>query len=260
MPGLHKIKLLLLSALAAILLPPAAWAINSVTVMADSSMGNVIAEIARNYSSEYQVVVNTSFIPPAIQEAQINEGGSADVLVTPRQPWIDRLKTQGLIDVYSQSLIARNKMALVGPIDSSLKADLKQKFPVAELINHMDGEQGFVLGNPETLMEGVYGKEALRALGAAEYLEPYTLYIKQLDQMFDMVRKHHSYGLFLYSSTVSRSGIRVLDVLPEYSHTPIDYYGVVIAGENMDEARKFLEYLKGPSARKVLRENGFSIH
>lgn len=240
--------------------PPPALAISSVTVMADSAMSNAIAEVARNYSRDFQVVVNTSFTLPSVQEAQINEGGSADVLITPRQQWIDQLKTRGLIDVYSQSLVAKNKLVLVGPIDSPLRLSDGGAFPVPELINQMGGEPGFVVGHPETLMEGVFGKEALRSLGAAEYLEPYTLYIKQLDQMFDMVRKHHAYGLFFYSSTISRDGIRVLEVLPDSAYHPIDYYGVVVAGENMDQARKFLEYLKSPASRKVFRENGFATN
>ena len=116
-----------------------------------------------------------------------------------------------------------------------------------------------MVGNPGTLMVGVYGKEALRNLHAADDLEPYTLYIKQLDQMFEMVTKQQAYGIFFYSSTISHPGLRVLDLLPEKSYQPIHYYAVVVAGDNMNEARKFLEYLKSPDARKVLRENGFLV-
>jgi ABC-type molybdate transport system substrate-binding protein len=33
----------------------------------------------------------------------------------------------------------------------------------------------------------------------------------------------------------------------------------VIAGENMDQARKFMEYLKSPATKRLLRENGYSV-
>ena len=128
-----------------------------------------------------------------------------------------------------------------------------------ELLREMGDEQLFVVGNPETLLEGAYAKEALRSLDANSDMEEHTLYIKHLDQMFDMVRHQHAYGIFFYSSTISETGIRVIDLFPESAHHFIDYHAVAIAGDNMGEARKFIDYLKTPAARKVLRENGFGV-
>ena len=236
-----------------------ARAITSVTVMADNTISMAMAQIARNYSRDKQVVVNASFASPAAQEIQSKEGGSADILITPKLPWIEQLKSQGLVDVYSQSTVARNRLALVGPVDSDLKVHVVKDFQTAGLINAMGGEQAFVIGNPQNLMEGIFGKEALRNLGVADDLEPYTLYIKQFDQMFDMVAKQHAYGVFLNSSIISKDGVRVIDMLPEDSHHPMDYYAVVIAGDNMAEARKFMEYLKSPDIKRLLRENGFTV-
>lgn len=235
------------------------YAIGSVTVMADSSMSMAVAQIARSYSRERQLVVNTSFAPPKAQEAQITEGGAADVLITPQQPWIDELKTQGLVDIYSQNVIARNQLALVGPATSTLQVDWKTRFPIASLIHEMEGEPNFIIPNPETLAEGGNSKEALRNLGIAGDLEPYTLYIKRLSDMLGMVENRESYGVFLYSNIIGRSGLKLLSLLPENTYNPIQYYAVVIAGDNMDEARKFMAYMKSPAAKKILRDNGFNV-
>ncbi|NBO18965.1 MAG: molybdate ABC transporter substrate-binding protein, partial [Proteobacteria bacterium] len=212
------------AALCWLLLGGPALALSSVTVLGDPVMASALAEIARQYARDNQMVVNTTFTSMEEQEKEITEGGSADVLITPRQAWIDSLKSQGLIDVYSQILVARNRLALVGPLESPLEP--RGHFPVNQLIQAMGGEQLFVVGNPETLQEGVYGKEALRSIGVAEDLEEFTLYIKRQEQMFDMVEKQGAYGLFFYSSIMGRSGIRVIDMLPENAHKPIEYYGV----------------------------------
>ena len=235
-----------------------AFALNSITVMADNSMSIAMVEQARDYSREQQIVVNTSFAAPVAQETQITEGGAADILITPKQSWIDQLKMQGLIDVHSQTEVAKNQLALVGPPDSPLSAKLSKNFPTAALIRQMEGEPAFVVGNPETQMSGIYGKEALRNLDVADDLEPYTLYIKQADQMFDMVSKQHAYGIFLNSSVVGRDDVTVLDLFPKNSYRPITYYAVVIGGDNMNEARKFLQYLKSADAKKIFSRNGFS--
>lgn len=235
-----------------------AQAIGSITVMADSGLGVAIAEIARNYSRASNLVVNTSFASQKSQEAQINEGGAADILITSDQAWIDRLKASGLVDVYSQVVVARNRLALVGPVGTPLELAPGEAFPTTSLIRHMNFEPGFVIGHPEALAEGIYAKEALSNLGVYQDIEEYTLYVKSLPQMMEMVANQGDYGLFFYSTTIARRDLRVLALLPETVHKPIQYFAVVIAGENMNEARKFIDYLKGADAKVVLMENGFS--
>lgn len=244
--------------LALLLFAPSAHAVSSVTVMADSSMSTAISALARSYSKKHQVVVNTSFAPQITQQVQIIDGVAVDVVITPKQSWINELKTQGLVDINSQMVVARGRLALVGPADTTLKVAARDAFPTTALITRMNFEPGFVVGYPENLMEGVYGKEALRNLGAADDIEPYTLYVKEREQMFSMVENQGNYGLFFYASALGRRGVQVLALVPENAHKPIDYFGVAIAGENMKEARDFLAYIKTKEAADVLSRYGFS--
>lgn len=247
-----------LTVLMAVLLPYPVLAQGTVTVMADDNLSIVIPDVARHYSRDRGITVNTSFASSNEQAAQILGGGSADILITPKQGWIDELKTQGLIDIYSETPVLKDRLALAGPASSPLNIRLSQAFPTAQLINQMGWEPAFVVANPETLLEGAFSKEALRRMHAAEDLEEYTLYIKDRKLMFDAVINLGAYGVFLYSSTIARPGVRILDVFPEDTHPPIQYSAVVIAGDNMDEARKFLDYLKSSDAKLVFADNGFT--
>lgn len=240
---------------------PQAHALESLTVMADNSMSMAMVEIARRYSARHNIVVNTSFSVAAAQQKLITEGGAVDVLVTPQLQWIETLKTQGLIDIYSPTVIASDSLVLVGPRDSPIRFGPEDKaLPTAAIIRDIGAEPGFVVGNPESLVEGGFSKEALRELDRGSLLAPYTLYIKNLDQMFGMVRDHGAYGIFLYSSTVHRTGFRVLGRLPPGSYRSLQYYALVVAGENMDEARRFLDYLESNEAKTILKDNGFSMN
>lgn len=251
----HAIKHSLLW-LALLFSAPPARALDSVTIMADASISLAVTQIARSYTRNTGSIVTTSYLPFQTQQAQIAEGIAADVLITPLVQWMEDLKTRGLIDVYSPAPIAKNRLALAGPPDSALTANMEKSFPVAAIIQAIGAEPGFVVGNPETLPEGTYAKEALRALGAAQYLEPYTLYPKRIEDMLDMVAHRNAYGIFFYSSVANRGDLKIIGVLPEAAHQPIQYYAVVIAGDNMDSARKFLEYLKSDRAQKIFRDNG----
>jgi len=236
-----------------------AFALGTVTIMTDSSMNIAMSQLARDYSSRHNVVVNTSYASKQAQQSQISEGGAADILVTPESGWIEELKTQGLVDVYSQIAVAKNRLALVAPVTSPLSNFDGDNFPTTQLIMQFSWEPSFVVANPETLIEGGYTREALRNLGASNDLEEYTLYIKQLAQMYSMVKNQGMYGIFFYSSTIGRSGIRVLGLLPENSHKPIEYSAAAIAGDNMDEARKFLKYVQSKEAKRILENNGFTV-
>lgn len=231
----------------------------TVTVMADHPLSIAVSEIARNYSRENQVVVNSSFLPQKIQQEQISGGAAADILITSKAEWIDQLKLQGLIDIHSQTKFARDRLVLIGAKQTEVVSTGAGRFPAFEIIKAGNGEPVFVLGNPEFLMEGIYSKEAMRSFGANDDLEPYTLYVKRLDEMFDMVANQNAFALCFYSSIANRNDIKIIDTLPESSHKPIIYNAVVIASDNMNEARKFLAYLKSAEVRKLLVDDGFVV-
>lgn len=257
---LRVIKLLLLLIL---LFPTISYAgvlnLPTVTVMADNNLSLPVAEIARNYSSNNHIVVNTSFVPQVIQQEQIKEGAAADVVITAKETWIDELKLQGLIDIYSQIKVAGDRLVLIGSYDSQVVSMGAGRFPAFDIIKAIGGEQLFIIANPETLAEGAYSKEALRNLGVANDLEPYTIYIKRRPEIFSMVVQNNAFALCFASSIAERKDIRVIDVIPELAHKPIAYNAVVIAGDNMDAARQFLEYLKTEDAKKIFRKYGFTV-
>lgn len=233
--------------------------LSTVTVMADHSLSAAVSEIARNYSRKNQTVVNTSFLPQKTQQEQISEGAAADILITSKEDWIDELKQQGLIDIHSQTKFAKDRLVLIGAKETSVTSAGVGHFPSFDIIKAGGGEPVFILGNPEFLMEGAYAKEAMRSFGANDDLEPYTLYVKRLDEMFDMVANQNAFALCFYSSIANHDDIKIIDTLPESSHKPIVYSAVVIASDNMNEARKFLEYLKSTEVRKLLIDDGFVV-
>jgi ABC-type molybdate transport system substrate-binding protein len=74
-----------------------------------------------------------------------------------------------------------------------------------------------------------------------------------------MVTEQQAFGVCFYSSVFQRNDLKIIDKIPESAHKKIAYYAVVIAGDNMDEARNFLEYLKSAEVNKILRKYGFVV-
>ena len=229
----------------------------TVTIMADHNLSLAVTEIARDYSRNNQVVVNTSFTSQEAQQKQISEGSSADILITTKEAWINDLKLQGLVDIYSQFKLASDRLVLIGSSQSSVASQGAGHFPTVDIIKAMNGEPMFLLESPET-PEGAYAKEALRNLGVASDLEPYTLYVKKTEDIFSAVVEKQAFAICFNSSIHERSDTKTIYVIPESAHKPIAYNAVVIAGDNMDEARKFLDYLKSKEVKTIIKNHGLN--
>lgn len=237
---------------------PPAFAIPSLTVLSDSSLAVPLSQIVRSYVAQQQVAVSTSFASGKDQVAQITEGASADLLITVRKQWIETLKLQGMVDIYSQTILARNRLVLAGPNSFSGEVALESAFPFTSLLQQQGGVLTLLVGNPESLPEGSFGMEAIRRMDALEDVEPFITYARQRGRALDDVAKG-SFALMFYTDAVRERDVRVVDIFPEDTHTPILYQAVVVAGENMDESRKFLDYLRSPAARHILKNYGLLL-
>ena len=231
-------------------------ALPSLTILADNSISVAVSRVSREYARQHSVGVSTSFTDKTEQALQIHEGGAADVLITSDRRWIEELMNQGLLDVYSKMEFGRGRMALVGPLGSTLALKLSDSFMAAPLVHAMESEAELFIGNPEYIITGKYARESLRSVGALDVLEPYTLYVKSMDEMIEQVTHRGAYGIFLLGDALLMSNARVIDVFPATSHSPIVYYAVVVAGDNMEEARKFMKYLGNAPARAIIRNSG----
>lgn len=249
----------LLIACLALLAPAAASAqetLPSLAVMADASLSLPLAEITRNYARARRSAVALGMVDAQEGARLIAEGATADVLITARDSWLEQLRQQGLVDIYSEAQVTRGNLVLVSPPGVQLPLSLESGFPTGPLLLAMGTDPLFIVPHPETLPEGGAAREALRKMEADADLEPYTVYLRSRRQIERQVREQRAYGLML-GSEAKRLGMRVIADMPQRAYTPILYRSVVLAGEKMAEARKFTEYLKSPEAQEVFIAYGF---
>jgi len=237
-----------------------AWAIASLTIMADKSMAIPITQIAREYARQNQVSVSTAYISTSDQLEQINEGGAADLLITQRSDTIETLKLQGVVDIYSQTVVAKNRLVLAAP--QSIPGDIEfseyQMFPVGLMQKMTGGDLRIYIGSPDYLASGMFAMEAFRKMDTLQDIEPYARYVKYSPEMYSLMESG-GLGVMFYTEVLQNPQLRVVDFFPENTHSPIIYQAVVVAGENMDEARRFLDFLKTMESRRIIDINGFVV-
>lgn len=231
--------------------------ISTIALIADSSLAAPLADIVRDYTRSAQVAISASFETVQTQEKEVAEGAAYDILITARPKLIESLKQLGLVDIYSEAAIARNALVLVSSDRSTFSVSLADHFPLVPIINTLGLRPGFVLGNPETLYEGSMARDALRRYDVLEDMEAYTLYEKELPEIVSLVKDQNSFAMMYASDAQQVAGLRIIDTVPQDMHPPIIYYAVVLAGDQMEGGRAFVEYLKQASAQKTFTRYGF---
>lgn len=231
----------------------------SIMVMADPSLAVPITQLARRYSQAHLITITTAFTPSHDQARLIEDGASADIFIAARARWVDDLRAKGLTDVYSQSVLVRNRLVLVGPGESRMEIALSPTCPLAASLRAQNDSPLLAVGNPDYLSEGGFAIEMLRKHDMMQDIEPLLAFFRDSGEIADTISKHAAYGITYATEAAHMQGTRVIGLFPEEMHTPVIYQAVIVAGENMTPARAFLEYLKSDEAKAVFKADGFLL-
>lgn len=232
-------------------------ALPTLSVMADTALSLPMAAIARAYARDSGTAVALGFTDDPARGNLGTEGSNTDALVTMRSRWLEEVRQQGLADIHSETVVAAGRLVLVGPIDAP-DVRLAEDIPSGRLVSRLGTEAVVAVGNPETFPEGGFAREAVKRLGGSADMEPYMLYTKDREQMLEMVRENNAYAIVLGGSARAW-GLHVVDAFPASSHQPIEYRAVALAGERMDEARRFLSYLRSRAAKEIFAAYGMGL-
>ncbi|MCI5049962.1 MAG: molybdate ABC transporter substrate-binding protein [Rickettsiales bacterium] len=228
-----------------------------ISILADPTLTIPLTQIARDYAAQHQVSITTSYAATREQEQRIAKGMEADIFITTLEDSIKDLKNQGLVDVYSQIPIAKNRLVIATLKDNPIELILIRNLALAGALSKQSAHFTFALGDPEFQAVGSYGLEALRNFNLASELEPFFIFLQSPADLHKTVASDNSYGVMFQSEVARNKDLKALDVFPENVHRPIIYQAVVVAGEHMAAAREFMQHLTSPEALTILKSYGF---
>jgi molybdate transport system substrate-binding protein len=210
---------------------------DAINVLADESLTLPLTEISRRFSLLHHIPVTCAFSSPLVSLHQIEEGESADVFITSYLSLLEQLRRKGLVDVYSQRRITGARLAFMKlkdtPVNESLLA--------------------VVIPSPTLNAEGQIAEPYLQSLRPV----PHIVYAASGTELPDEMEKLKLPGITYETephrlSRLAPDGVRVKSPLPVAS-----FDAVVVAGENMNNSRVFLDFLMSEEARAVWTRYGF---
>jgi len=231
----------------------------TITVLASASMTNVLTELVRLYSIKEGISVTAAYKGPDELASDIENGEVADIYISDHPIRMRDLKRQGMLDVFSFTTLATNRLVLAASKDNLIVNKHDENSSLADILKDVNVTTNLVIGDPSSTPIGIVTQRALEKILVWEHVEPFTIKTSNTMKALYLIDKGEKAGIVYYTDAKSNPNIRIIAEVPADLHTTIVYQAAVVAGENMPLARKFLDFLKSDTARKIFEKYGFSV-
>jgi molybdate transport system substrate-binding protein len=238
-----------IAVLAAFITPVAAQP-SGLVVSVAASVYDALDEIAGLYRAATGVTVALNPGGSNTLARQIAEGAKAGLFLSADEIQMDVVEKAGRIVPDTRTRLLTNELAIVAP--QSAKA-----LTLAQLLEGRIAR--LAMGEPGAVPAGVYGRRWLEHEGAWARLEPKVIPFPTVRAVLSAVEAGRVDAGIVYRTDATTSAVRVIATMARKDHPYLDiaYPAAVIVGPSEKEARRFLEFLKGPGARAVFDRRGF---
>ena len=247
-------RLLALIAVLAAFSGPIAAQPAGLVVSVAASVNDALDEIAGRYRVASGVAVALNAGGSNTLARQIAEGAKAGLFISADHRQMDIAEKSGRVVAGTRTRLLTNELAVIVPSDA----------PADRTIARMleGGIARLAMGEPSAVPAGVYGRAWLERQGAWARLEPKVIPFPTVSAVLSAVANGRvDAGIVYRTDAMTSKDVRVIArVSPkEHPYLDISYPAAVISGPGEVEARKLLEYLKGPAAREVFERRGFGM-
>ena len=225
----------------------------TVTIAAANSLKDAFRKILPLFEAHNKDInVRVIYGPSQTLSKQIEEGAPIDVFLPSQVEEIDELEKKGLVIQGTRRVYAGTTLVLIAgtelPAPIASVQDLR-----TSLIRYI------AIGDPKTSSVGKVAAQYLKYSKLDSQLKSQVVYAEHSRAVLDLVAKGEAdLGVVYRTDAVGNKKIRILDDVPEDSHTPI-YYGVaaVWTAKNISGAGDFINFLERPQIQTLLQDHGF---
>lgn len=187
---------------------------------------------------------------------QVEAGAPADLVLLASVEWMDYLEERDLLRGGTRRDFLGNRLVLVRHGAGAAPVEIGTAFDLGGLLG--DGHLAMAL--VEAVPAGIYGREALTALGLWDAVEGSVAQAADVRGALALVASGEAaLGIVYATDAVAEPGVSVVGVLPETSHGPIVYPAAVTAASAHPEAEAFAAFLGSEPAQAVFEQAGFAV-
>jgi molybdate transport system substrate-binding protein len=243
-------RLIALTTVLAAFSTPVAAQPPGLVVSVAASVYDALDEIGGLYRAATGVTVALNAGGSNTLARQIVEGAKAGLFLSADELQMDMVEKAGRIVPGTRTRLLTNELAIVVPQST-------KDFTLARLLEGRIAR--LAMGEPGAVPAGVYGRRWLEHEGAWARVESKVVPFPTVRAVLSAVENGRVDAGIVYRTDATTSAVRVIASVSrkENPYLDIAYPAAVIVGPSEKEARRFLEFLKGPAARAVFDKRGF---
>lgn len=223
-----------------------------ITISAATSMQNALEEIKVLYQQKHpQAKIVFNFGSSGSLQHQIEQGAAVDLFISAAPQQMNHLAAKKLLLSKTRHDLVKNTIVLIVPeknnsIDSF--ADLADK-----------SVEKIALGEPTTVPAGQYAQEILTSLDLIDQVKPKAIYGTDVRQVFNYVATGNTdAGIVYRTEALDNKQVKIVDIAPENSYSPIVYpVAIIKESNNIQAAKQVLQFLLSTEAQAIFQRNGF---
>jgi molybdate transport system substrate-binding protein len=225
-------------------------------VFAAASLTDTLQQIGPLYTAQSKVPVKFSFAASSALAKQIESGAKVDVFFSADQDWMNYLQERKLIQVGTRRDLLGNRLALIAPTDRKVTLKLARGAP---LLAALGANGRLATGDPDSVPVGKYAKMALGNLDLWAAIEPRLARAENVRvALMYVARGEAPLGIVYATDATVEPKVRIVDLFPESSHTPITY-PVAALSSAAPATTSFIAFLRSEEARAIFTKAGFNI-
>jgi molybdate transport system permease protein len=222
----------------------------TLTVFAATSLADALSDMTGAFERARGCEVRISFAPSSTLARQIAAGAEGDVFFSAHPKWMDYIEERDLLAGGSRRDLLANRLVCVGKRGST-----RPGLSVAEWLAATEGR--IAMGDPGHVPAGMYGAQALRALGLWEEVAGRLAPCADTRSALRAVELGECGGGIVYATDAAASDTStVLAEIDESLHEPVRYSAAMLRGAG-PLAGPFMEFLTSRLARDAFERQGF---
>ncbi|BCL35266.1 molybdate ABC transporter substrate-binding protein [Nostoc sp. MS1] len=227
----------------------------SLLVSAAASLKDALEEIKPLYQqSKPNVNINFNFGASGALQQQIEQGAPTDIFISAAKRQVDALEQKGLLVSGTRSIIAKNRLVLVVPRNTT---------GITSFFNlRNDSVKKIAIGEPRSVPAGQYAEQVLQKLKLLPQIKSKLVYANNVRQVLASVESGNADAGLVYATDAKISDkVKAVVAADEKYHSAIIYpLAVIKSSKNVEAAKEFTQYLAtSGQAKAVLRKYGFIL-
>ena len=224
------------------------------TVYAAASLTDALKEIAATYEKQSGDKLQFNFGASSMLARQIEEGAPADLFFSADEAKMDALEKKDLLLPGTRRSLLSNLLVIVVPTDASTAPKSAADLAKPEF-------RKIALAEPQTVPAGIYAREYLQKLGLWDAVKEKVVPTENVRAALAAVESGNvEVGIVYKTDSLISKKVKVAVEVPAAEGPKISYpIAVLKSSKQPDRAKKFAEYLAGPTPRSVFEKFGFTF-